>query len=364
MKKQKKIGIITFHKAINYGGVLQCYALQRKLSEMNYDVEIINYNSNDVYKIYRLFYIGKFNFLKTPVKFLLNLYFYKTNKKKKEYFDKFLNKNIKMSEEINSKEELKKLSGKYDAVISGSDQVWNKSLTLNDYNVYDLSSIEHDFKISYAASLGNDLVSKEESHYYNELIKSYKHVSVRENSLKHLLNGNVATVLDPVFLLTKNDWESFIKDVPSKKEKYIFAFSLQKNDKLDNIIKQLSKNEKVYYYSKIPKFRKNIEEKYLMSPIEFIKMISEASLVVTNSFHCLALAIIFNKPFISVLHKDKSSRQVDLLKMLKLDNRIYNDNLNEIIDSNIDYDNVNDILRVELGKSISFLENALKDLDR
>ena len=63
MKKVKKIGIVTFHRAINFGGVLQSYALQKKLKDYGLDVEEIDYYSNDVYKIYNYFYVGKFNII-------------------------------------------------------------------------------------------------------------------------------------------------------------------------------------------------------------------------------------------------------------------------------------------------------------
>ena len=38
-----KIGILTFHFGNNYGGLLQCYALQEVLKRAGYEVEIINY---------------------------------------------------------------------------------------------------------------------------------------------------------------------------------------------------------------------------------------------------------------------------------------------------------------------------------
>ena len=41
--KMKKIGIITIVRVNNYGAELQAYALQRKLANMGYDVELIDY---------------------------------------------------------------------------------------------------------------------------------------------------------------------------------------------------------------------------------------------------------------------------------------------------------------------------------
>ena len=42
----RKIGIITYHFALNYGAVLQCYALKEYLSSIGYDVIVLNYTTN------------------------------------------------------------------------------------------------------------------------------------------------------------------------------------------------------------------------------------------------------------------------------------------------------------------------------
>ena len=202
----KKIGIVTFHRAINFGGVLQSYALQKKLKDYGLDVEEIDYYSNDVYKIYNYFYVGKFNIIKTPIKIALNFGFFIKNIRIKKKFNKFREKYIQTSDFLSSKEKVINYINRYDYIISGSDQVWNKDITLNDYDFYDLSLFNTNNKISYAASVGKDDISEQEKAYYKNLIKEYNSVSVRESSLQNTLGEEVSHVMDPVFLLEKEEW--------------------------------------------------------------------------------------------------------------------------------------------------------------
>lgn len=355
----KKIGIVTFHRAINFGGVLQSYALQKKLKDYGLDVEEIDYYSNDVYKIYNYFYVGKFNIIKTPIKIALNFGFFIKNIRIKKKFNKFREKYIQTSDFLSSKEKVINYINRYDYIISGSDQVWNKDITLNDYDFYDLSLFNTNNKISYAASVGKDDISEQEKAYYKNLIKGYNSVSVRESSLQNTLGEEVSHVMDPVFLLEKEEWYK-IKSSAYEKEKYIFIFSLQQNSNINQIVDSLNNDYKIIYYSKIPMFKKNVKCVYDISPEDFLSLVFNAEMVVTNSFHCLAFSLIFNKKFISVLHKDKSSRQVDLLKKIGLTNRIYSNNISYLLENDIDYSKVEKVLKSEIKKSIKFIEESLK----
>ena len=50
-----KVGILTFHRALNYGAVLQSYALQQVLKDLGYDACIIDYKQKHIEKIYKVF---------------------------------------------------------------------------------------------------------------------------------------------------------------------------------------------------------------------------------------------------------------------------------------------------------------------
>ena len=53
--EQKRIGILTFHRAHNYGAVLQCFALQEFLRSLGHDAYVIDYNNHDLWEGYDWF---------------------------------------------------------------------------------------------------------------------------------------------------------------------------------------------------------------------------------------------------------------------------------------------------------------------
>ena len=143
----KKIGILTFHNVINYGGVLQCMALQDFLKAYNYEVEVINYKSKHISKNNKLI---KFSSISNLIKSVLTLPF---NYIRKKRYNNFIKNNLILTNDVKNYDELKKLcEEKYDYVIIGSDQVWNSEITENEADVYFLENINVK-KISYAASI-------------------------------------------------------------------------------------------------------------------------------------------------------------------------------------------------------------------
>ena len=126
----KKIGILTFHRAENYGAVLQAYALQEKLSKDAMPAEIIDYRNENIEAPYKFFYI-KGKSIKGKIKTIISDFMFLTrNLKRKKAFTEFYNKNIKMSESFSKVEEFK---DNYDLYITGSDQVWNSSIEYSCY---------------------------------------------------------------------------------------------------------------------------------------------------------------------------------------------------------------------------------------
>ena len=49
-----KVAILTFHRAHNYGAVLQCYALYRALSEKGISCDVLDYSPDYFYKMYNI----------------------------------------------------------------------------------------------------------------------------------------------------------------------------------------------------------------------------------------------------------------------------------------------------------------------
>ena len=369
------VSILTFHWTINYGGVLQAYALQEVLKSLNTNPEFIDYhNDNEILN-------NLSNLQRVRHKYwdiIARLFF---RRHKRELLTDMFRKNYLNISPIkcNSIRDLIELPTR-DAYIVGSDQVWNPELTSNP-SVYLLSFAKSQKKISYAASFGKASIPlKYISVYQNELKKFYS-ISVREEDGAKLLNkigiNNVSVVLDPVLLLSKNQWCSIASKQVYKK-KYILCYYMPSPDNsVTTAIKQISLQlSHLTGYSivnigkreyEILKFYEN--NKNDVGPAEFINLFMNSEIVVTNSFHGTAFSIKMNKPFyvpinLSIPDDDRLSNRIEcLLNKLHCSDRIINTSEEIRIDvssiRSLNYDDINSCLEQYIKDSISFLQNAI-----
>lgn len=365
----KKIGIITFHSAHNYGAMLQAYALQHKLEENN-TVEIINYRNNTIdneYKVIKINHSGLKNTIKSIIS---NIVYFPRNVKRYKKFNKFMNESLKLTKKYNSEKQLKEDFPKHDIYITGSDQVWNIEITNGLQDSYTLNFGNDNIKrISYAASIGNDKVSSVDKKIYKEKLKNIDYISVREENAKKILEEEIEkeieVVLDPTLLLEQKEWENGLKTLKNEKEKYILAYVVSRDEEFIKIVNKLSEktNLKVIHFSKKDDGIKNVLRRaYTEGPYEFINLIKNAEYVVCTSFHATVFSIIFNKKFIVIPHRKTGTRVTNLLKKLGLSNRAVS-TLKEFEKTNYDeemnYKEVHQKLEVLRKKSIEWLEAAI-----
>lgn len=324
-----KIGILTYHNAINYGAVLQAYALQQVLQGMGMDCEIVNYSSPAVDKQYRRKKLSDHAHWKTYVMDILSAH--RLDRKKAE-FRAFLESHCILSEKV---EDVRQNDwDPYDVLIVGSDQVFNPKNTEGD-SAYLLDFPCDTQKIAYAASIGdNSFLNLWKEQYqvdYQSLLREFDALSFREEMaakfVSELLQDSFATVLDPVLLAGTNVWEKFRGD---PEEEYIFVYNLGNIPLLAEGVKRISKETglKVYVVNKDIKgdfILRGFENASSLSPVDFLKMLSGAKYVITDSFHGTAFSILYHKNFTSVVNPQKvntNSRIVDLLTRVHLEDRI------------------------------------------
>ena len=259
----KKIGILTFHRAENYGAVLQAYALQEKLSKDAMPAEFIDYRNENIEAPYKFFYI-KGKSIKGKIKTIISDFMFLTrNLKRKKAFTEFYNKNIKMSESFSKVEEFK---DNYDLYITGSDQVWNSSIVgeLSDVYTLNFKTEKDSKKISYAASIGNSFIEENQKEIYKKKISKIDAISVREEEAKKALNSiidnKIEVVLDPTLLLTKEDWIKEVKNCININEKYILAYVITPDEEYLKIVNLLSEKTglKVVHFGKRNPGYKNV----------------------------------------------------------------------------------------------------------
>lgn len=362
----KKIGILTFHNAHNYGAVLQAFALKTVLENMDFAANIINYGKIGFTKRFDFEFLGVKPFLAGMYINFLSLL---NADIRRIRFKKFRNAYLGIyAKKFLSKKDLSELSSEYDYIITGSDQVWNFKLTYNDSS-YLLDFVSGNCKrISYAASLGMKQIPFAHTETFRNNLSQFDSILVREQTTKvlieKLVTKSVYQVLDPVYLVPKDKWKS-IAISPKHKTQYILCFSIMAE--LPGMLDFCKQLQKVTGYKIIrvsnPLLNLTFKAKTIATagPCEFLGLIQNAAFVVTNSFHGTAFSIIFERLFyVFRYNDDKDIRLNEVLSRFNLLNRYANSSLDkaELLNP-IDYNGVNAILEFDKQHSIQLLKNSI-----
>lgn len=368
----KKIGIITFHAAENFGSALQAYALQKILQEYGFDVSIIDAILDLDMQQYNIF--KTYLYLEHPKNLVRDILHFPYTKKRKNNFKMFKEQYMKLTPKkyhlgIDSLEELNSF---FDIFVCGSDQIWNLNCTNGFVPEYFLDFVKNDRKkISYAPSMPCEISPQ----YYEKVRRSINridYVSVREKqTVKYLceslkIDKNISNVLDPTLLLDKDIYIDDFKLVEDN-EKYIFVYMLyddnkRQMNKVIDLALELSKNKKLkvkyVYMNKIKKL-KDAEFVLGIGPKEFLEMIYNAEYVITNSFHATVFSILFEKSFCVIKRIGSQSRMIELLHMIEMEKNLYSDSTSSWTMSKVQDNNIL-LLDTEKKKSRLFLEKALE----
>lgn len=374
-----KVGILTFHYADNCGAQLQLMAMYNFLIEAGYEPEVIDYRSkilcqrnavvqNPVFRA-KIGWNSEKSLKRKLYKacggmyyaFCRNLKIPQLIKEKQSFKKYYINHPLMKSKRIFEINDLEKISLGLSHIIVGSDQVWNTDL-YNGFqdDVYFMKSKSiHCIKVGYAVSAGNLLKANEDE--IRSIVKNFDYLSARESQLAEQLEKasgvTIPTVLDPVFLGTKDVWEQLCGE--GVMGDYVFLYVLENNSELLSIIQKI-KAEKDINVVEVG-FRKLYSESILVNQLEpgvFLKLIKDAKYVISNSFHATAFSIIFEKDFYTLRHSTRNHRMESLLEKVGLLDRCIR-SADEIKLGCIDYKTVNNNLSIEITKSKDFLMRSL-----
>jgi len=342
--EMKKVGIISFHRSINFGSALQAFALSRFLNKHGYVPEHIDLSTAEQRALYRLF-----PSFKSPGDLLRNIFYLWHGIswfRKKEKFKRFLKNFVPTGKTYLSATILRQSPPSYDWYICGSDQIWNQ-FCLDFSPAYFLDFVE-DKKccFSYAASLGRTDFTLEQLQFFQKNLKGFNAISVRESQgqeiLSPLLEQPVSVVLDPTVLIDTDEWRFISKKVKTPK-KYILCYFLGAGVEMRKFAGRLHRETGLPLLT----VRMNLRDIFLpckkyygIGPQEFLYLLDHAEFVCTGSFHAVIFSILFRKKFwafVNLEGNDCQSRLQSLLTKLNLTHRIlkYADapvSLNEEID--------------------------------
>lgn len=361
----KRIAIITISDNDNYGNRLQNYALQ----------EVLKSKKNKVYTLWnKCIKCTFYDKSKKTIKKILKIFVkkYRENekeidKKRKKAFESFTNKYINnYYKTIYTGNNLKELGNKFDKFIIGSDQIWNYNFRGMFFGQFEFGMFAKKEKcISYSASIGINGIPEEKINVYKEGLNHISQLSIREDIgadiIEEITGRKAEVLLDPTMLLSGAKWERVLKKPKNMyEEKYILTYFVGGiSEKRKSELNEITKKNNI----KIISLNEKNNEYYTCGPSEFIYLIKNSEMVITDSFHACVFSILFEKDFFVLQRTDEcediSSRIDTLLSKYELQDRKIEKIVYDI--RKIDFKRVNKKIEEERKKSIQFLEKSLTE---
>lgn len=372
----KNVVLVTWIGGGNYGTSLQSFALHKKLSDLGYKTSIVIpfFPIKHNLKSFIFSALTMFGLSKDKLKQMLrgdarNVKQQKLDRFENRYYDKkiicfpfllhFLNKST-------------------DVYVTGSDQIWNTVYRFDPFYFLDFAANVK--RVAYASSMGIKDFPEEHKPKVQKLLSCFSKIGVREETavkaISKLLNRNdVCQVLDPTFLLTKNEWIALSEDAEIEfpiPENYIFCYFIGNNPWYVQQVENVKRVTGIQHIVQVCLYGVDFVELpdatniyWDAGPIEFIRLIKDSSFVCTDSFHATAVSINLEKNFVEFMRfndSDKSSqnsRIYDVLNHYGLSSRIYNNEKSDWA-LPIDYSLITKKLDSDREKSVNFLSNAIE----
>ena len=326
--KKLRVGILTMHRVHNSGSFLQAYALQNTLESKGCDCVIIDYMYPNAFHRLEIY--------DAPVSWqgIRNqLFHYLFHRRWKLLYRKWyelrwlilIHQKFKLSEKTYyTVDELTKAYPDYDVYVLGSDQVWNERFMKNDPSFFLAFAPEGKKCVTFASSAPNPKLSADFKMKAETYLPRYEVLSTREKSsavyLQAILNRKVYDILDPVYLLSKEEWQREV-GIKQKKSNYVFIYAMNyMGDCLKKVMAYVDmfaqQSEEIVAYrdgGSLPRC-KTIEE---LMPKDFVQYIANAKCVVTDSYHAIAFSLLFDVPVIPIVaDREHDVRIVDLCKRI------------------------------------------------
>lgn len=375
---KQKVGIVTlWGTPVNYGQILQAYALSQYIRSLGFETFIVRYKDKDGqaydswYKKIKRIITGQ-----KSINTIIKRYTCQHEQTANRGFKEFGLKNLNFTDIIyGSFEELKEKHPVAQYYVTGSDQVWGAYGSIENKRVYLLDFLPKQVKrISYAASFGRNSLNSEEIELFKSALSKFSNISVREESgckiCTELGISNSKWVSDPTLLLSKDKWFNLLNIKNEEAKEKVALFYILTNDennkkiyKIASYLKQVGYTIKYvsssYYLDKNANFSPTIEE--------WISAINSSSLVVTNSYHGTIFSLICNTPFFFLSKQatvnGQNSRIHSVLNKVGLANRVINGynvkHIEQKLVDNINWRFVNESLDEQIQKSMEFIKNAL-----
>lgn len=328
-----RIAIVTLPLHTNYGGILQCYALQTVLERMGHDVQVLSkpqygcsyyiiYPLAICKRLFKRFFVGKdVSIFKAPHQIV------------RQHTDRFIHKYIHQYEK---RIWTSKIASRFEAIIVGSDQVWRPAYFQPIEEAFLSFLGDSDIKrIAYAASFGVDNCDEytpEQLKVCSQLLQKFNAISVRESSgislCREYFNVDAEQMLDPTLLLNADDYRMLIRKGETRpSEGNMLVYILDKSEEKIALVNRIAKEKGLIpFWVDNPNKQKEklpLEKCIKISVEQWLRSFDDAELVLTDSFHGCIFSIIFQKQFVVMGNKERGlSRFTSLLEQFSLYDRL------------------------------------------
>ena len=374
-----------FHK--NYGGMLQAYATTAMLEQRGIDYELIRYKKERSVKailrslprlLNRILLNDKYEALLKKVGMKLHPELEAKDAVRNGCFDAFCDIHFtKLSPVFEGYSQLCEGAQRYSAVITGSDQLWSPAgLPTNYYNLMFVP--EETLKISLASSFGVNEIPWYQKKRTAAFLKRLDYISMRENRgseiVKELTGRDVPTILDPVFFLSREEWEEKIPNRREMEEPYIFVYFLGTTREHRIAVSEFARQKgmKIVTLRHMDQYVAEDENfgdiaPYDVSPDRFLNLLRNAEYVFTDSFHGTAFSVINRKQFV-VFNRyleqssfSKNSRIDTLCENFGLSQYRFGreKSLEQVLETPIDYTKVDQRLETQQQITREYLDKIL-----
>lgn len=359
------------HCPLNYGAVLQTYALQTFIESLGHSVEIIDYRPDYIVEDQAYTYIANQQFKKNIIyKLIYVVGKFPSKFKRKKVFNNFYKRKLNLSSHTyKTYNDLLLGTIEADTYICGSDQIWSYTNGGFKDEAYFLGFAPKDKKrISYApsGSFPNPLPHEMRKKLIS-LLQNLDTISVREGTtiplLAPLTDKEITEVLDPVFLVSLDTWRKQLSPIDKLNScSFILAYPIGDEELVLTCAQKLSKETKlpVICISASQRVDSRVDIQLTPKPEEFLYLFSQAAYIVTNSFHGTAFSIIFKKQFWSCVTAIANNRILSLLEKTGLNNHLITSESKISKNIIIDYNEVETMLNRWIQTSQSYLKNCLK----
>lgn len=359
-RKFMKVGVITFHFVNNFGGALQAYALRKIVEKTcHVETEIIDYRNWFIRLTDRIRLLPISTSCKEIISGLKTM---RQRIKRRNRFGNFTKENNKLSRKYLNHWQLDKYPPEDNKYICGSDQIWNPVLTMGVPSVYYLAFESNPKnRIAYAPSFGTDGIANRYKKKISKHLAGIEFLSVREKSGQELISNltgrNAERLIDPTFLVEKEEWAKLGKNPLDSDEKYILLYIMQRDMEVYEYAKKVKeqmgiKLVEISRYGYQPEY---VDETLVdIGPAEFLGLVRDATYICTNSYHGLAYSIIFEKDFCLIPCKRFRARINNLLDLLQIEVSSKEDGWNKLT-AGYDKEFVSSVIKSEREKALRYL---------